>query len=244
MSEIHLKLIGGFELRCDDEQVELPLSAQRLVAYLALRERPLLRIHVAGTLWLDSSEERSCANLRSTLWRLRGPAHAVVRATASHVGLSRDVVVDVREVTALARGLLHASDGPGDEEVDVENGRLASDLLPDWYDEWVLLERERLLQLRVHALEVLAERATRQGRYGHAIDTALTAIEADPLRESAHRVLIKAYLAEGNRSAAVRQYQEYCRRVRDELGLEPSDELRELVGELSAASPPEPVTPA
>lgn len=233
MTDLRLRLIGGFELRRDGERVNLPMSAQRLVAYLALRGRPLLRIHVAGALWLDSSEERSCANLRSTLWRLRGPAQGVVEATTSHVGLSHEVVVDVREVVALVRGLLEQPDEA--EDAEIESSELATDLLPDWYDDWVLLERERLRQLRMHALERLAERATRQGRYGHAIDTALTAIEADPLRESAHRVLIKAYLAEGNSGAGIRHYYEYCRRAREELGLEPSPQLREIVADLSCA---------
>jgi DNA-binding SARP family transcriptional activator len=231
VTEVQLKLIGGFELRREGEPVDLPMSAQRLVAYLALRGRPLLRIHVAGTLWLDSSEERSCANLRSALWRLGGPARGVVEATASHVGLSRDVVVDMREVIALARDLLEQADDADD--VEIESSGLAMDLLPDWYDEWVLLERERLRELRVHALERLAERATRQGRFAHAIDTALTAIQADPLRESAHRVLIKAYLAEGNGGAGIRQYHEYCRRAHDELGVGPSSQLREIVAGFS-----------
>ena len=82
------------------------LGSQRLVAYFALRDRPLLRIHVAGTLWLHSSENRSYANLRTALWRLGGSRHAVVEATSSHVGLSHAVVVDVRRMAALARGLL------------------------------------------------------------------------------------------------------------------------------------------
>ena len=232
MSEVRLSLIDGFELRYDGKVVRLPLGTQRLVAYLALRDRSLLRVHVAGTLWTDASEERSCANLRSALWRLRGPAHAAVEATPSHVGLSREVVVDVHEVMALARGLLEPADG--DDDRPVERSQLSGDLLPDWYDDWVLIERERLRQLRVHALERIAERATSAGRYGYAIDTALTAIAADPLRESAHRVLIKAYLAEGNTGAGMRQYREYCRRARKELGLGPSPQLCELVADWSA----------
>ena len=111
---------------------------------------------------------------------------------------------------------------------------LDGDLLPDWYDDWVLVERERLRQLRVHALEQLAENAIRQGRYGQAIDIALTAIHADPLRESAHRVLIRAYVAEGNSGLALRQYREYCRMVREQLKLGPSHELRELVAAIGA----------
>lgn len=230
MTHVSLTLIDSFELRYDGEPARLPLGSQRLVAYLALRGRPLLRIHVAGTLWLNSSENRSYANLRTALWRLGRSREAVVDATASHVGLSREVVVDVRRVAALARGLLEHPEAAS----ELERSELDGDLLPDWYDDWVLVERERLRQLRLHALEQLAERAIGEGSYGQAIDIALTAIQADPLRDSAHRVLIRAHVAEGNNSLAIRQYREYCRLVRGQLKLEPSRELRELVAGLTA----------
>ena len=207
VTHVRLTLIDSFELSYDGEPAPLPLSSQRLVAYLALRGRPLLRIHVAGTLWLHASENRSYANLRTALWRLGGSRQAVIEATTSHVGLSRAVVVDVRRMTALARGLLEHPEHAG----ELESSELDGDILPDWYDDWVLVERERLRQLRLHALERLAEHAIGQARYGQAIDIALTAIQADPLRESAHRVLIRAYAAEGNGSLAIRQYSRYCR---------------------------------
>jgi DNA-binding SARP family transcriptional activator len=93
----------------------------------------------------------------------------------------------------------------------------------------VLLERERFHQLRLHALEALCDRLTTAGRYGEAIDAGLAAVTAEPLRESAHRVLIKAHLAEGNQGEADRQYQ-LCRRLlRDELGVDPSNALRALL---------------
>jgi DNA-binding SARP family transcriptional activator len=225
VSDVRLHLIDGFELRCDGETVRLPLGSQRLVAYLALHSRPLLRIHVAGTLWNEASESRSCANLRSALWRVRDRSSAVVTVTPSHLGLGREVVVDVREVVALARGLLDEPDG---EPVEAHTAQLEGDLLPDWYDDWLTIERERLRQLRVHALERIAERALSQRRFGPAIDSCLAAIAADPLRESAHRLLIRAYLAEGNISAGLRQYREYCRRAYEELGLGPSAQLREV----------------
>jgi DNA-binding SARP family transcriptional activator len=225
VTRVRLSLIDSFELRFDDEPARLPLGSQRLVAYLALRDRPLLRIHVAGTLWLDSSEDRSYANLRTALWRLGGSRHAVVEATTSHVGLSRAVVVDIRRVAALARGALEHPEQAG----ELERAELDGDLLPDWYDDWVLVERERLRQLRLHALERLADHAISQADYGRAIDIALTTIRADPLRESAHRMLIRAHVAEGNCSLAIRQYREYCRIVPEHLELGPSRELRELV---------------
>ena len=60
-----LSLLNAFELRCDGEVVGLPISAQRLLAFLALHERPLLRPYVAGTLWLEANDERAGASLRS-----------------------------------------------------------------------------------------------------------------------------------------------------------------------------------
>jgi DNA-binding SARP family transcriptional activator len=230
VTDVRLTLIDGFQLSYDGAPASLPRSSQRLVAYLALRNRPLLRIHVAGTLWLNSSEDRSYANLRTALWRLGDPRRAVVEATASHVALSRQVVVDVRRMASLARELLeHPEQANG---VDVESSELAGDLLPGWYDDWVLLERERLRQLRLHALEKLADTAIDEGRYGRAIDMALSAVQADPLRESAHRVLIRAHIAEGNRSVAMRQYRDYCRLARERLTIGPSRELRALVADL------------
>ncbi len=108
--DVRLTLLDGFELRHGDERVSLPLGSQRLVAFLALHDRPLLRVHVAGVLWLDASEERSCANLRSALWRLRRPDCEIVDATTTHVGLSHEVVVDVRELVTAARRLLDGID--------------------------------------------------------------------------------------------------------------------------------------
>ena len=64
-------------------------------------------------------------------------------------------------------------------------------MLPACYDDWVLVQRDRFRQLRLHALEALCERLTASGRYGEAIDAGLAAVCAEPLRESSHRVLIR-----------------------------------------------------
>jgi len=95
----------------------------------------------------------------------------------------------------------------------------------------VLIEQEQYHQLRLHAMEAMSERLTAAGRHGEAVAAGLAAVHAEPLRESAHRVLVKAHLAAGNRGAALRQY-EQCRRVLlDELGLEPSLTLRNLLSQ-------------
>jgi DNA-binding SARP family transcriptional activator len=226
---VQVALLDGFEVRCSGERVALPPAAQRLVAFLALRERPLARLHVAGVLWLEGSEERSCANLRSALWRLRLPGHELVEVSGGQVGLAPAVAVDVRRLVSAARGLLDGDGGGWDGALD---GALTGELLPDWYEDWVLVERERLHQLQLHALERLSAHLLAEGRFGHAAEAALAAVRIEPLRESAHRALIEVHLAEGNYGEAVLQYRAYRDRLGDELGLGPSPRMEALFDDL------------
>ena len=76
----------------------------------------------------------------------------------------------------------------------------AGELLPHWYDDWVVIERERFRQLRLHALDALCESLAAAGRYAAAVEAGRASVAAEPLRESAHRLLIQAHLAEGNRA--------------------------------------------
>ena len=66
-----LTLLGGFELVCDGVPLALPMSAQRVIAFVATHVRPIQRGYVAGSLWLETPESRAYANLRSALWRLQ-----------------------------------------------------------------------------------------------------------------------------------------------------------------------------
>ncbi|HEX5800140.1 MAG TPA: BTAD domain-containing putative transcriptional regulator [Gaiellaceae bacterium] len=222
-----LSLLDAFELRCDGELVGLPVSAQRLLAFLALHERPLLRPYVAGTLWIDASDERAGASLRSSLWRLNRSGHRLVDATSTRLGLAPGIDVDVRSSLALARRLLDGT-APA-AELDSAEASLNGEVLPDWYDDWLVFERERFRQLSLHALEVLSDRLLAAGRLGGALGAALAAVRGEPLRESSHRALIRVHLAEGNRAEALRQ-RELCRRLlRERLGAEPSPQLDELL---------------
>ena len=226
-AEASLALLGAFELQCDGRRVSLPLSAQRLLAFVALHERPLLRVYVAGTLWIDAPEERAGASLRSSLWRLNRPGHRLVEATSTHLRLAPELDVDLRRALGLAHRLLDGTASSAD--LDSAETALAGELLPDWYDDWLLFERERFRQLSLHALEALAEQLAAAGRLARSLEAALSAVRSEPLRESAHRALIRVHLAEGNRNEALRQY-ELCRRLlRDGLGVEPSAQLDELL---------------
>ncbi len=229
-----LSLLHGFELTVHGERASLPWNAQRLLAFLALNRRPMLRMHVAGSLWLDKNEERAGANLRSALWRLRQSNDMLVDTDRGHLRLADGVAVDVRSAERLCRTIL--SDEPGAPQA-LWADQLTGELLPDWYDDWVVMGRERLRQLFLHALERLCLRLCDAGRVAQAIDVGMRALAVDPLRESAHRALISAYLAEGNLSEALRQYELYRGILTEHLQLEPSEALTAMVRPLAAPSP-------
>jgi SARP family transcriptional regulator, regulator of embCAB operon len=113
---------------------------------------------------------------------------------------------------------------------------LSRDLLPDWYDDWVVPEAEEWRQLRLHALEALSTRLASVGRYAHAMGAALSAVRVEPLRESATAAVISVHLAEGNEAAALREFRCYRALLQRELGEEPTTTLHALVGVAPSAS--------
>jgi DNA-binding SARP family transcriptional activator len=224
---LRVSLLRGFALRASGESLEVPLMLQRLVAFLALQERPVHRVFVAGTLWIGADDERAAASLRTTLWRLSRAAPGLVRSDGTTLALSLSVGVDLWDASERARLLIEHPDEHCQEDLELL-GR-SGELLPDWYDDWLLIERERFRQLRLHALETLSRALTAGGRYAHAADAGLAAVACEPLRESAHRAVINAYLAEGNAVEALRHYQIFRTLLADSVGLEPSGRMEMLM---------------
>jgi DNA-binding SARP family transcriptional activator len=222
-----LELLHAFRLSRVGETIELPTPAQRLLAYLALRERPVNRVLVAGSLWLESAEDRAFGSLRSALWSLRHSCPELVESTRQQLRLAPGVLVDVGEAVAWAHDAITTSTEV--TKSDFEAALAFGELLPDWYEDWVLLERERLRQLSAHALESLCARLAAAGRHSDALELALLAVDREPLRESTHRIVIKAHIAEGNSSEALRHYDLFRRLLADRLGLPPSDQMETLI---------------
>ena len=227
---MRLVLLGGFELYRDAQPLAVPLNGQRLLAFLAVHDHPVPRALVAGTLWMDTGEERAAARLRSALWRIQQLDRCLLQATSACLALGAQVAVDVRECQVRSRRLLDPS-RPADAW-ELQAPWPTGELLPGWYEEWVIIARERSRQLSLHALEARCARLAELGRFAEAIDAGLAAIAAEPLRESAHQVLIRAYLAEGNRGEALHQYAFYRRLLARELGLAPSPALQALIAPL------------
>jgi DNA-binding SARP family transcriptional activator len=204
----------------------LPRGVQRLVARLGLSRRPA-RTAIAGQLWPDVPERCARGSLRSALWRVHKIAPGLIVVSGDTLSLAAAVQVDVRELTDWARRI--TDPGISLEDVSLAEGRLRGDLLPGWYEDWVLVERERLRQVRLHALEALADRLSAAGRYGDAVQAAYAAVHAEPLRESGHRAAIRVHLAEGNVVEAVRAYETFRTMLADELGCEPTRHMRNLL---------------
>jgi len=221
-----LALLGGFDLKVDGAPVDVPPSAQRLISFLALHQRALLRVFVAGSLWSDASDAQANSSLRSTLWRLHDKAR-VVETTATHVALAPWVRTDVAESFEVNHRL---AEDPVPPDPDVVLGLCeAGELLPGWYEDWLIVERERLRQRMLHMLEASCRRLTEVGRYADALEVGLAAVAVEPLRESGHAAVIQAHLAEGNLVEASRQYELLRDLLREHLGTRPSGRVGNLI---------------
>ena len=216
--QCRVALLGGFRLVVDGRAGALPAASQRLVALLALEGRST-RSRVAGTLWPDSSEERALASLRTVIWRVNQVAPGVVVTANGSLDLGSSVQVDVRCFLESATVLMRDPHS-GTEWQDLVGA--GGELLADWSDDWLLPHRQRLRQLQMHLLETASEELSSRGRFGIALEAALAVLRADPLRESAHRAVIRVHVAEGNVVEARRAFVECRSLLRRELGVAPS----------------------
>jgi DNA-binding SARP family transcriptional activator len=228
-----LVLMDGFRLRSGGAVRRLSTSAQRLVALVALRGGAITRKRAAFTLWPDATEARAYGSLRTALFRLRAvcPGGSVLESR-SELELSATVGVDVRRAYELATRLESAGSLNGDTK-ELERLLDGGDLLPDWYDDWVLIERERFHELRVRALDTLSELHLASREVASAIRCSSEVVRADPLRESSRRLLISALLMEGNRAEALAHHRQF-RELLQPLGLVPSPRFDELAHDLVA----------
>jgi DNA-binding SARP family transcriptional activator len=222
-----LTLMGEFAVVISGRQLRIPRSAERVLTYLALADRPVDRTRLAGVLWRDGSDQGAAKSLRTTLWRIRHAGANLVLARDNRLRLYPYVTVDVTDLTVLAKRLIHQPD----------LGTLAQlpllvecvELLPDWEDEWVVADRERYRLLRLEALERGASALMERCHLGDALIAALAAAQAEPLRESARRLVVQVQVAQGNAAEAIRSYREYQSLLRQELGLEPSRLMDQLI---------------
>jgi predicted ATPase/DNA-binding SARP family transcriptional activator len=267
-----LALLGGFEVGVAGEPVAAfdTDKTRALLAYLAVEGgQPQSRETLAGLLWPEMADDAARRNLRHALFKLRqalgeeddGPGWLLITAKTVQLDPTAAVMVDVTAFSdLLAACRAHRHRHPA--RCVTCHQRLAQaaawyrgDLLRGFYlpgcaafEEWLLLQRERLHRQAVQILSSLAAYHAERGEDGPALDYLYRQVELEPWREEAHQQAMRLLARSGQRSAALAQY-EICRRIlAEELHAAPSAETTALYEQIKAHAPddapPAPAAPA
>lgn len=237
MDQLRITLFGIPHMRRANGTIRgfVSSKAAALVYYLAVSGHAHSRETLAALLWPHVPDTQASKNLRDVLSNLRRLLDSHLAITRQTVALEGDTWLDVRHFEAL---LDSASRMPASEAIPMLREAVAlyeGDFLEGFtiadapaFEEWLLVEREHLRLVLLQALETLAEHAAASGNPRAGLADAARLLALDPLREAAHRLMMRLLATSGQRSAALAQY-EACRRVLDqELGLDPDEETQAL----------------
>ena len=239
MLEAHV--LGSFQIKRNGMAVDLPSRpAQALLAYLLLnRERPVRREKLAGLLWPDADEANARSNLRHALWRIRKAlevAGGPVYLDADDLGVSlRLQPGDWLDVAVLESPL------PEPAQVDDllrQAQACGGELLPGFYEDWVVLERTRLQAVCEDRLGRLAVALLRLERWSEAAAWCEQWIALGGAPEPAYRYLMLASAGQGNQAGITAAYQRCRQALRQELGVEPGEQTAALQRELAGGGSP------
>lgn len=252
---LELYLSGGVNVLLDGR----PLTALRsqkgiaLLVYLACNHRPHSREALADLLWDATSTAQSLSNLRTVLARLRPHLGDYLTVTPETIALAPDahLWLDVRaleqQIALLPRHLSPEAATQAEQALALYRGDFLTGFHPDGasvFDDWVLVERERLRFSVLESLEQVARQCVQTGN--HAVGLRVTArlLAIDPLNETAHGQRMRLLAASGQRSAALEHF-EACRQILlAELGVEPNDALQTLRAQIRDDVPAPPFAPS
>jgi DNA-binding SARP family transcriptional activator len=228
MPTLQVNLLGSMDIRFDGQQLRKPptLKSRSLLAYLILhRDRPQARERLVDLFWGERPAHKARRSLTTALWHIRRclPDEGLILSELNTVQFDpeAELRLDVDEFQAKAPR-------PDISSLQAAVALYRGDLMDGFYDDWILTERYRLEHLFCEVLTRLMNAQERRGDHEAALSTAARLLQQDPLREDAHRVMMRAYCRLGRRNAALEQYH-YCRRViREDLGVEPMAETSEL----------------
>jgi WD40 repeat protein/serine/threonine protein kinase/DNA-binding SARP family transcriptional activator len=255
MTEIlEITLLGTPLASIENKQVTGYVSskAEALLYYLAASGQAHRREVLAGLLWSDSPETTSKRNLRDVLSNLRRLVGPYLQISRHMVNLNAEspIVVDSQIFSEKAAAARTTRKPPSQttksevkflvEALSLYRGEFLSGFyLSDapLYEEWLLDERYRLQRELEEILELLVEIYAARGDYRSAISHAQRWLSLDPLRESAHQELMRLYAWDGDRAAALNQYQMCSEVLIKELGVEPAPETRSLHERILSGEP-------
>lgn len=250
MAHLQAQLFGPLAVRVNERSAPLRFSAQKtklLLCYLLLNRQTFhARDRLISLWWGDREPAKARHCFNTALWRLRQvlerlPSRQapflIVEANEIGFNTSSDFWLDVDEfekLCALARQL-----GPGNEAALANTLKRAvalyrDDLLPDCYEEWCLIERQRLQQLYLFALSRLAALHAQRHEFSESITCCQQILTIDPLREEVHRELIQFFVAAARPQEALRQFHACAAILKQELGTDPMPETLALFHQLPA----------
>lgn len=247
---LSIRLFGRVSLSLDGKPLtDLPTrKAEALLIYLVCHERPFSREQLADLLWDDRAQEQGLANLRSILSSLRRLLKPYLLITRQTVAFNHDSdywLDTAAFAEAVGAWRLEAGEflGSSLESLEKAVSLYAGDFLAGFYlresrgfEEWAMLERERWQRQTILVIHALAAHHLRQGQFYLAARMARRLLQLDDLSETACRMLMLALARNGELSAALAQYQEYRRRLVEELGVLPSPETDALTDRIRRAS--------
>jgi len=247
-----IELFGGIRATHDDLTIArfANRKAASLLAFLALNSnRPHPREILAELLWDDEDAETTRDRFRQALAALRRilepdgvPTGSVLRADRTEVYLAPNAATtDVAEFEAALQiaasaDTLEARSAALKQSLDLYRG----DLLPGYYEDWIVPVRERLVELHRNALSLLTSVLEQQGNHNEALEMARRTVEADPLREDAHANLMRLYAAADRIPEAIRQYRELEQTLKEQINSVPSPSTQGLLARLRAGVQPVP----
>ncbi len=231
---LRLYLLGRFQLERQGERIQFPRrKAESLLAYLALHPEEHAREKLAALFWGDSTDADARRSLRVTLTDLRralGEEAFIGGRDALQLNPDFPLWVDAKEFMEIGDWKLEAGLSNLKSLVSLFQG----DLLPNFYDDWIAPLREELRELYIGGLLLGAAACRSQSEYAQAIEFAQKILAVERAHEQAHQHLMFCYAALGDRNAALEQFEECQRALRDELGVEPSKETRALYESIRA----------
>ena len=241
--ELEVRFFGRFEILHGGRALPLGrnVKARTILKYLlAQAPRPVSRDCLMGWLWPESDPRRARWSLNSAMYAVRrllseGLYDQLVLCEVGHYSLSPNVSVssDVREFEARYRNgrLLEeagqASEAAAEYEAAAELYR-DDYMIEDLYEDWTLIERERLSDAYMDVLDRLARHYAESGQAREAINACYRALENDPGRESTYRLLMKCYARLGLRHRALQQYRLTEEILGSRYGTSPSQQTRAL----------------
>jgi non-specific serine/threonine protein kinase len=237
---LNIKFLGAFEVKRDGEAVTVPSrAAQSLFAYLVLSAGfSHRREKLAGLLWPDSTEESARDYLRHGLWRIRkaievAPAHgkAVPYLIADDIQISFKADSPYSLDAAVIKKI-NAAEASTDELIAALS-LYEGELLPGFYDEWVVLEREHLQSVFEQKVSRLLELLELESRWSDMLTWGERWISFGQKPEAAYRALMSAHSALGDKAKIAATY-ERCAKSLREFDMQPSDQTRVLYEDLKS----------